>query len=161
MAHVEIRQATLDDALQIARHVRPADVAEIAAQTLQHPYYSMVRGLEADAVRTMTGLIDGVPVCMWGVAPAGLILKVGHPWMVATTHLDDDLNAKIFLRRCRKPVMALMAGYDTLVNYVDARNTRAIEWLRWCGFTIHDPEPYGLTRLPFHKFTMQRGEKHV
>lgn len=155
----EIRKATEQDALEIARHVRPDDLAEIAAQTFQHPYYSMLRGLKENPDKTMTGLIDGVPVCMWGVVPGGFLFKVGIPWMIGTVHLDT--HAHTFLRRCRKPVMELFAGYDTLFNYVDARNTRAIEWLRWCGFTVHEAEPYGLNRLPFHKFTMHRGEKNV
>ena len=156
MAHVELKPATREDAAYIGERVRKADFDELVVQTMEHPYYTMIRGIEANPDKAVTGWIDGRPVCMWGVTSAGMILKVGIPWMVGTDHLDKD--ARVFLRRCRKPVMELLDGYDMLVNYVDARNTRAIEWLKFCGFTVDDPEPYGFTRMPFHKFWMRREE---
>ena len=41
-----------------------------------------------------------------------------------------------------------------MFNYVDARHTDAIRWLKWLGFTLHPATPYGPFDLPFHKFTM-------
>jgi len=49
-----------------------------------------------------------------------------------------------------------LAGYSHLENWVDARNTKAINWLRWLGFTVHDPVPFGVAGLPFHRFDMRR-----
>ena len=37
-----------------------------------------------------------------------------------------------FLRRCRDVVSRLAERYDTLWNYIDARNKVAIRWLAWC-----------------------------
>jgi len=156
LVHVDIIPATHEHAQYIAERVREHDFNELVVQTLEHPYYTMLRGMAANPEKAMTGMIDGNPVCMWGVTSAGMILNVGIPWMVGTNHLDE--NAGTFLRRCRKPVMALLDGYDMLVNYVDARNVRAIGWLKFCGFKVNDPEPYGFTGLPFHKFWMRKGE---
>ena len=38
---------------------------------------------------------------------------------------------------------------------VDARNARAIRWLRWLGFRIHPAEAHGIQGLPFHRFEMR------
>lgn len=149
---VDIRPANLDDAHYIGHFVRPADLQEHRAASGRHPYFAMQRGLEEGSV-AMTGTIDGTPVCMWGVRRESLLNNIGIPWMVGTVALDS--NAMLFLRRCRKPVLELLGGYDMLVNYVDERNTRAIEWLRFCGFEIGEPEPYGVAGLPFHKFWMK------
>ena len=49
----------------------------------------------------------------------------------------------------------MAGGYTWLVNWVDDRNTCAIRWLKWMGFTIHEPEPYGVANLPFRRFDMK------
>lgn len=156
MDHVEIRKANKHDALYIGERVREDDFNELVVQTHEHPYYTMVKGIDANPDKAMTGLLDGVPVCMWGVTPAGMILRVGIPWMVGTYHLDDA--AFTFLKRNRGTIIDMLNDFDILVNYVDARNVRAIGWLKFCGFTIDDPEPYGNTGLLFHKFWMTKGE---
>lgn len=153
MALVEIRDATEADADFIARRVRKADFDEIVASSGKHPYYAMIQGL-SHSTSAKTATFNGEPACMWGVAPGGMILQVGVPWMVGTDLLDQ--HAKAFLRRCRKPVMSLLDGYAILMNYVDARNVRAVEWLAFCGFTVDDAEPFGLSGQPFHKFWMSR-----
>ncbi len=42
--------------------------------------------------------------------------------------------------------------YRVLRNHVDARNSQAIRWLGWLGFTLKPAVPYGVARLPFHPF---------
>src|SRR3546814_8896994 len=51
------------------------------------PERAMRQGL-ARSDWTATGLLDGVPVCMFGVAPVNLMLGRGAPWMLAATGLD-------------------------------------------------------------------------
>lgn len=152
MASVSIRPATPEDIIAIAARVRPADRDELRASVNHSPEQAMGAGLRySDAA--MTGFIDGEPVCMWGVVRESLICNMGVPWMVATTLLD--VHAPTFLRHCRGPVMELLDDYDMLINHVDARNRRAIAWLKWLGFDVEkEPAPFGLAQLPFHRFTM-------
>ena len=63
---------------------------------------------------------------------------------------------RTFLRRCGKVVNAMLTVYPYLENYVDARNHTARIWLHWLGFTIDEPQPYGINNLPFHRFHMER-----
>lgn len=154
MVIVEIVPATPEHAYEIAKNVRQPDVDELWAATAQRPLDVMLKGI-ARSEKAMTGMADGVPVCIWGVVYESFIGKVGVPWMVGSVALD--MVAVTFLRRCRAQLMEIFAGYDMLVNYVDARNKKAIQWLRFMGFTISDePVPYGIFKFPFHKFSMRR-----
>lgn len=104
-------------------------------------------------------MIDGNPVCMFGVAP-GSIVTGGKVWMLGTEALDDPLNAIIFLRRCRKQVDEMLEISPVLTNYVHAENARAISWLRWLGFKVEDnPVPYGPKRELFYRFSMTRSAR--
>ena len=44
--------------------------------------------------------------------------------------------------------------FPYMFNYVDVRHKEAIRWLKWLGFTLNEPTPYGPFGLPFHKFHM-------
>jgi len=62
-----------------------------------------------------------------------------------------------FLRRNRNWIDANMKIYDKLENYVDARNTKAINWLKWLGFQFADETvPYGMLKMPFYKFWLKK-----
>ena len=155
---VTIEPATIEHAIAIAADVRAPDVAEIWASSRQVPERAMISGIKYSE-QAMTGLVDGEPVCMWGVVNDSLVGRIGIPWMIGTSKLDK--YARLFLRECRKPQLEMFSGYGMLMNYVDARNTRAIKWLRFMGFEIEpEPIPYGLSGLPFHKFTLKE-QTHV
>jgi hypothetical protein len=134
----------------IADQVREADRAEFAA-LWQTAFSVMTESLQV-STEAWTGTVDGVPVCMFGVAPVGfLVPEYGRPWMVGTHHLDR--HSRLFLRRCRKQVAAMHRRYPVLVNCVAAANTRAIRWLQWLGFQVDDkPIPVGLYDVPFYRF---------
>ena len=44
--------------------------------------------------------------------------------------------------------------FPFMFNYVDARHTDAIRWLKWLGFEFDEAAPYGPFDLPFYRFTM-------
>ena len=55
-----------------------------------------------------------------------------------------------FVRECRPYTQILNAQYDRIYNYVDARNKKAIRWLKFVGFTIDKtPYPVGPDNTPF------------
>lgn len=149
---VTIVPATVEHAIAIAADVRAPDAAEIWASTMQVPELALRSGLRFSD-QAMTGLIDGEPVCMWGVVTESMIGRIGVPWMLGTSKLDK--LARVFLRHCREPLLEMMQGYGKLINYVDARNLRTIKWLRFMGFHVEpETQPYGVSGLPFHRFTM-------
>jgi hypothetical protein len=149
MAQITVVDATLDHAQAIAQDARPADVAELWAQARSTPLESMARGIER-SVFALTALFDGVPVAMFGVVLASALTGRGTPWMIATRQLDR--HQRQFLRACLPAVAEMSRMFPVLVNEVDARNTKAIRWLAWLGFTIHPARPAGPDGLPFHPF---------
>jgi hypothetical protein len=42
--------------------------------------------------------------------------------------------------------------YGPLINFVHTDNEKSIRWLRWIGFTIAAPVPFGIKQHLFHPF---------
>lgn len=151
MRLVEVRVAEFEDAALIASNARAADVVELAALGTD-PETAMYKGLTV-STHVWTGLVDGAPVCMFGVAPRSVVTGRGCPWMVGSSLLDR--YAVTFIRRCGAQVQMMRDSYNLLENHVDARNELAIRWLMWLGFTIEPAAPYGVNGEPFHRFLME------
>ena len=142
-----------EDALYIAVRARQADVDELWAAARTSPFVSLLRGIQ-NSPECWTGSIDGEPVCMFGVAAQSILTGYGVPWMVGTSAIDR--HSKAFLKGSKFVVEGMLHKWSHLENWVDARNVRAIRWLKYLGFTVHPPLPYGELGLPFHCFEMER-----
>lgn len=139
----------------IAADIRDADRKEMLAlgTTVED---ALAEGL-AHSDLAMTGLLDGVPVCMFGVSPLNIILGRGTPWMLATNRLEIAQVA--FLRACRPVVKWMRESYPNLANVVHANNATAIRWLRWLGFRFCKDESgklvdFNVNGHRFHVFMM-------
>ena len=154
MIDTGIIETTQEHVDYVAARMRKADIDEIWASSLQTPKEALQLAFD-DNTYMQTGIVKGEPVCIWGVSMGSLIGPVGHPWMLGTEALEGPAGIA-FLRRCRKPLKTMRHGYGTLLNYVDARNIKAIKWLRFMGFTVSkETEEYGALKLPFHRFEME------
>jgi hypothetical protein len=101
----------------------------------------------------------GVPCAAFGVARLSLLGGTGVPWLLATDEILTDPGARrLFRSVSRYYVRAMLSRYNRLENYVLARNTVAIRWLKWCGFNMDAPAPFGIERKPFRRFWMDKGE---
>lgn len=154
--YCEITPASPIPALWIGAHARAADRAEFESASGRTAEQVVSEALACSDL-AYVGWANKIPVCVFGVAPRSWVAGIGIPWMVGTDGLDRCAHA--LLRTSRPAIEVLHARFPELVNYIDARNVRAIRWLIWLGFTIHDPEPYGVAGLPFHRFT--RDCRHV
>lgn len=150
MSRAVLVAAALAHVAAIAAAARPADVAELWAQSRATPADCMTLGL-AFGARAYTALLDGEPVAMFGVS-AGDAPGEGCPWMVGTTALATLRARKDVLRISRAAIAEFQSLFPVLRNAVDARNTTAIAWLRWLGFTVGTPEPIGVGGAPFCHF---------
>lgn len=136
----------------IVADARHADVDELFAATGITPELAMWKGL-ACSTHAWTGFFDDRPVCMFGVAPRSVLSGRGYPWLIGTNLMER--HALVFLRECRPNLEQMKSAYNLLENYVDARNVKAVRWLRWLGFDISPAAPYGDLGLPFHYFKME------
>lgn len=151
--NVTVVPASMFHVKHMAPRVRQADRDEMYAASLSTPEEALERGLER-STKAWAALFDGEVACIFGVAPGTSLSGVGYPWMLGTDLVDK--HQVTFLRGCAKYVDDMAADFDSLVNYVDARNTKAIRWLKWLGFRIEEAKPAGILRMPFHRFEMRR-----
>jgi len=95
---------------------------------------------------------------MFGVGTANPFSNdMGVPWMLGSDELTERLKEVRFARACRRYVAIISEQFDALQNYVDAGDTDTVKWLKWCGFTVDPPVPYGPDGLPFRRFHMKKG----
>lgn len=153
MTTVESIIATEEHCALVASRVRESDRDEIWAAARIGPYEAMTKGVLYSS-RAWAGIINGDTVCVFGVCPESIVSTTGTPWMIGTDLIERHQFA--FVRHCRPRVREMLTMYDRLVNYVDDRNRLAIRWLRWLGFEIGSPQPYGYYGLPFRRFEMTK-----
>ncbi|WP_145548552.1 hypothetical protein [Yersinia massiliensis] len=152
MRHVQIIPATQEHADLLLPKVRQADIDEFYAAALMSPAEVIQRSMSASTI-CFAGLVDGEVIALFGVVPASILTGFGVPWLVAADSMER--YQVTFLRHCRPVVRYMLSIYPHLENYVDTRNLAAKKWLRWLGFTIDDPIPYGALKLPFHHFELR------
>lgn len=134
----------------VAARMRAADRAEVLAGGGRSPREALERSLALSS-HAWAGWIGTEPAAIFGVGPAALVCGIGVPWFLGAEVLER--NPRPLLTISRDWLARIAALYPHLENYVDARNGRAIRWLRWLGFTVHPAVPYGVGRMPFHRFT--------
>lgn len=146
----EVVLATLDHAAELAERIRTSDREEVEALGI-----TVERALEHGVRRHAHAfLVDGKVVCIFGLNATALLSSYASPWMLSTDLMQE--NAFYFAKHSRRLIRYWITVYETLGNYVDARYTKAIRWLEWCGFTIYPAEPMGPNGEPFHYFEMVR-----
>jgi len=149
VAEVMIVPATGAHAAALAPRLREADRREIEAALAIAPLEALALSLTR-STEAWAGTVDGEVACLFGVGPLSLLGGEGCPWLLGSDLVER--NAVAFARRNRPMVARWLGFYPLLRNHVDARNSQAIRWLGWLGFTLLPAIPYGVSRLPFHPF---------
>lgn len=147
---VPVEPAEVDE---IAAMVRQADIEEITGALGIPIREALLQGI-TDSLKVSKIVAAGEVVAVFGDAVHSVLGRIGVPWLISTTAIERQPRA--FLRVCAGEVADMLTRHDVLFNYVDARNTAAIRWLKWLGFQFDDPEPYGPNGMPFHRFWMTK-----
>lgn len=153
MAVAEVLPVTADDVATILPIVRQADIDEIT-EALGIPMASALQDAITGSLNAKKIVVDGLVVAVFGDAPYSILGSIGVPWLISTIHVEH--HARAFLKVCKPEVQGMLTRHQHLMNYVDARNTVAIRWLKWLGFTFGPAAPYGARRFLFHQFTLNR-----
>ena len=67
--------------------------------------------------------------------------------------LEDTRDKRDFLRQSRIELKKVHKEFPVLFNYIDARNTVHLRWLKFMGFTIIKKlEIFGYEGRPFYEF---------
>jgi hypothetical protein len=158
---VEIVQARLEHAHDLAPRMRAADVAEVQASGGYSPLEALVDSLRYSAPFAWAALFDGKVACIWGVEPLRRSIiagRVGAVWMLTSDLVEKHPRA--FWRGCRSAVPLLFEAtdppLDVLVNLIDARHEQALHWARRLGFQLEEPAAFGHEGRPFVRFTVRK-----
>lgn len=152
MIKAEIVPATMDHIREVAANIRDHDRDEIYASCLLTPLRALEFSMRVSR-HVWAGLVNGKTICVFGVSGKTTLSDVGMPWMIGTPLVEK--YQRTFLRRCRRCVGVMLSEYTALENYVDVRNVASVKWLRWLGFEMDEPMPYGPFGLPFMRFEMR------
>jgi hypothetical protein len=149
-------KATMEHALDLGGRLREADAAEVKAACGLGGVQALVQAMHVSA-QTDAWLDDGKVVAMSGISSTPEAKNIGVIWMLASPELDR--MPRCMLRGKRQYVHELLNGREMLMNFVDNRNIKAQRWLIWLGFTMGEPEPFGIEQLPFRPFWLSaKGE---
>jgi hypothetical protein len=152
VADVLIRPTEPGDAHTLYQNLRLPDLVECQA----YGRADIQAGIESSVRRSVlcwTGLVDGELAAIIGVAPIDMLAGVGSPWMLGTPVLDR--HSRVLVRRTPDYIGRMLNAFPHLVNFVHAKNTTSVRWLRRLGFTLHEAVPYGALGEPFHPFEMK------
>lgn len=150
----EVLPVSVEDVPAILLIVRQADIDEIT-EALGIPMERALIDAVTGSLNARKIVVDGEVVAVFGDAIHSILGSVGVPWLISTIHVGK--HARAFLKVCKPEVQGMLTRHRHLMNYVDARNTSAIRWLKWLGFDFGEAAPYGARRFLFYQFTLNRG----
>ncbi len=160
-ARYDIVPAAAEHIEPIAAAIRQADCNECWAAGAMTARDALRMSLDGAAL-ARTWLVDGQPAAMGGISGERESASI---WLLTTDLVEQ--HRRRFLADSRRSLDAVKDDYELLFNFVDVRNRRTIRWLKWLGFTIEEPRPYGPLGMPFHFFYWRRpaaeintGESH-
>ena len=150
---VIVRDSVASDVDSIAKDMRQSDKNEVWASHRHDPLEAVGISFHASTL-CFTIECEGKKVGMFGVVPHTLLGQSGNIWLLCTKEFDR-CHRKL-IRHSRGFIQYMLQHYAELENFVDARNTKSIAWLRFCGAEIGPAIPFGVDGLPFHRFHFRR-----
>lgn len=154
----QYKETTMEDIQRLSIVVRPEDKAELTAVSGKDTKDSIEDSM-LESVKCYSVYYDDKILAIFGIGLYSPLQKIGTPWAVFAN--DIDKHKVSLIKISRNWMDYLLSGvFNSLENWVDARNTRAIDYIRAIGFTVSEkPQPYGYEKLPFYFFS--RGRKDV
>jgi hypothetical protein len=145
---VEIRRAREGDGEYIADRMRKSDQREIWLLAALTPRPA-VRVTLAMSIVTLTATVDGRPAMMFGMCRKSAISEIGVPWLFGTSEVDEHQYS---FRRSKEYFQRFQAAFPVMENHALAENVKSLRWLKWLGFDMEEPQPYGPFGASFVRF---------
>ena len=119
---------TEEDISKLVDAIREDDAAEVdalSAKSLEISIRDSVKGSE----EAWTATFNGEVLCIFGIAKFNLLSEEACPWLMTARGIEK--HRKAFLTGTKVTLDYWKARYPVLINYVDARYTRALRWAKW------------------------------
>lgn len=141
-----------------AKPFRRVDVRECGAHSGRTPQESVRIGFEKSVMCWVITLNES-PIGAIGVVRNGALVNgTGIPWLLGTKELGLNSAVKrAWIKRSSEFLDLMFTVFSKLENMEDLRNKVSLRWLKWLGFTLDEPKPYGKRKLLFVRFSMDRG----
>lgn len=149
---VSIEPTVEADLVELSANIRDIDAKECQLM-LNLPVAQAVKLSFAVSYESYTGRVNGELVTIFGIARPHTLSGEGIPWLLGTPLVEKYTFT--FLRKSRKIVRGWGKRHPVMKNYVYVENETSIQWLRWLGFKIKDPVPYGASGEMFHPFELR------
>lgn len=140
---------------QMALDLRAEDFDEVFHLYGMNPYDVVMESWDMSSDRYVILNKHDIVVGAFGVRAVDMFNGIGIPWLLGTEGLNK--MKKFFVKNSKLVLNLMKYNYSYLVNYVDASYDNAVKWLKWCGFTLEEAKPFGIFRLPYHRFYMECG----
>ena len=149
---IHIRRTLPEDVPFIAKRLRQGDRLELARAGLTDPAAALEESVRQSAF-AFTALHDGVPMCLFGLRPDGVLSKRARLWLLGSEEINH--TKKDFLRACKYVVAGFLDIYPELYNAVDAQYPQARRLLEFLGATF-GKETVSPTGAKFILFEIRR-----
>lgn len=132
---------------ELIDNIREGDRDECTALGLT-PKQTLIAAYKESLVKKAT-LLDGKVAALWGVSGTYLAPE-SYIWLLTSKEVD---KAPLHLAAAyRREVRKLLEVFPFLTNYCDFAYKKSLRMLELCGFTVDEPEPYGIEGALFCRF---------
>ena len=151
-----VRPATPEDIDFVARNMREADRQEVLASVGIEPTLVLPAYLNEGREVYAAGLcLDNRAEVLFGFDPIFGVERAAVIWLLSTPRIYA--HPVEFVMRSKAIFEEAHQRFDLLTNFIDARNTRHIQWLKHLGFTmLRRVDKFGFAGLPFIEFASYR-----
>lgn len=146
---VEIRRYRPEDGEYIAANMRLSDRREIYYLAALPPLQAL-KTTAAVSVISWTAVVDDKPALAFGVCRKSAVSEIGMPWALGTDQADKQITK--YARQSRIFYDGVTQAFPALENYALAENKKTLRWLKWMGFDMDEPAPYGCFGAMFVRF---------
>ena len=154
-----VREAKPEDVENFHNKVRPIDLIEIEAVTKKTARESLLDCFNHPNAKTWSIVKnEGDVVGMFGVSDCHTIEKFGVPFLISSDEIIP--YATLFLKNCAFWVEKMQGNYEVLYNFIHSENKIAMNWLKWCGFSIETGKIYNINNIPFYLFVRSNPNKN-
>jgi hypothetical protein len=150
VTRIILRRPGYGDLTHIAAHMRADDVREIMSASGRDPRASLAEASKTDCYIVEA---DGSPVIACGKRTVNVAAGIYSVWMLGVEGTEKYLRE--YLRHSWPVFRLITEGCRYLYNYVHVRNTTAVRYLKFMGFTLLKPVPYGIKGDMFYPFIME------
>lgn len=131
---------------ELAETMQAIDKESIFQLSGMHPKPALLNSVQA-SLEANSYLVSGEVVSICGVSKYTLLSDWACPWLLCSDAIRK--RPKEFMIQTKKWTYDKLEEHGILRNVVYAKHERSIRWLKWLGFTIYPPEPFGVNNALF------------